>query len=179
VEEGIREEGSYELEEVGGDLMEGSAGEDNLMLAAIGCSLPRTALAEATAEDEALQLARRLAREGRQGYRVVDGIVFRDWLDVSGNVTHQICLPTTYRAKCLRLAHAKFGHQGRNKMVALIRPYFYWPKMSSECARYIKGCAECQAYDKANPPRGRAGSGGSGGSISSRYWWLQVSPHYD
>jgi len=43
---------------------------------------------------------------------------------------------------------------GRNKMVEMIRPYFYWPKLSQDCMRYIKGCRECQKYDKANPPRG-------------------------
>jgi len=37
--------------EEGGELPEGSAGEDSLMLESIGCSIPRTALAKATAED--------------------------------------------------------------------------------------------------------------------------------
>jgi len=40
-------------------------------------------------------------------------------------------------------------------MVGLIRPYFYWPKMSRNCVEYIKGCQVCQRYDKTSPSRAK------------------------
>jgi len=84
------------------------------------------ALAKATAEDQSLQLARQLAREERQGYVYSDGVILRNRLDTSGESRQQVCLPKPYREKCMRLAHSKFGHMGRNKMVGAIRPYFHW-----------------------------------------------------
>jgi len=149
------DEDASDYVEVEGVTSEGSAREDELMVNAIGCNVPRTALAQATAEDKTLQVVRGLAREEKHGYRQEEGIVFRSRLNDYGSVVEQICLPTAYRQKCLQLAHTKFGHQGRNKMVSLIRPYFYWPSLTSDCLNFIKGCTVCQLQDKKIPPRSK------------------------
>jgi len=52
----------------------------------------------------------------------------------------------------MSLAHTKFGHMGRNKMVTLLTPHFYWPGLSKDCQVYIRQCNECQRHDKAKPP---------------------------
>jgi len=154
VEEGIREDKAYESEEVGGVSSGGCAGTE-LVFSGIGSNMPRKALAEATAKDNSLQLVKQWATEERQGYRYENGIVLRDRLDDKGESVHQVCVPEVYRKKCLNLVHTKFGHQGRNKMIALLKPYFYWPKMAKDCVGHIKGCVVCQTFDKGNPPRSR------------------------
>jgi len=40
-------------------------------------------------------------------------------------------------------------------MIALLKPYFYWPKMSRDCVEFIKRCPTCQKFDKNSPPRNR------------------------
>ena len=51
----------------------------------------------------------------------------------------------------MKLAHDKFGHQGRNKMVEVIRAHFYWPTISRDCMMHIKKCQTCQRHDKIRP----------------------------
>jgi len=54
------EEDASDFVEEAGVTREGSACENELALGTIGCSIPRTALSQATAEDESLQIVRRL-----------------------------------------------------------------------------------------------------------------------
>jgi len=77
--------------------------------------------------------------------------VFRSRIDKFGSNREQICLPMQYRPKCLKLAHTQFGHQGKNKMISIIRPFFYWPSLAQHCQKYIKGCDTCQKMDKSKP----------------------------
>jgi len=154
VDEGIRVGTSSDLEEAGGVASGGCAGMD-VVLEGMDDELPRKALAEATVKDDSLQLAKQLATDERQGYRFENGVIMRDRLNDRGECVHQVCVPDVYRGKCLSLVHTKFGHQGRNKMISLLKPYFYWPKMARDCVRHIKGCTVCQTFDKANPPRGK------------------------
>jgi len=136
----------------------GGSAELDIVMDGIKENIPRKALAEATSKDDTLQLIRQLASEGNQGYRVDQGIVMRDRMDDKGENVTQVCVPRVFRKKCLSLVHTRFGHQGRNKMLALLRPYFYWPGMAKDSIEYIKGCK----------------TGGLGGSISHRHGWLQV-----
>jgi len=142
------------LVEVSGDSSEGSAGdgEGQVTMEGIHNDIPKTQLAQATLDDESLRVARNLAKQRKVGYHESEGIVFRSRIDKFGSNREQICLPAQYRSKCLRLAHTHFGHQGRNKMVDIIRPFFYWPSLSQDCQRYIKGCDVCQRMNKSKPP---------------------------
>ena len=81
-----------------------------------------------------------LAKLGREGYHKREGILFRSRLDNFGEVREQMCLPVQYRARCLRLAHKNFGHQGRNEMVELFKPFFHWQTMTKDCLKYIRAC---------------------------------------
>ena len=53
----------------------------------------------------------------------------------------------------MRMAHGKFGHQERNKMVELIKHFFHWPTMTKDCLKHIRACATCQKMDKSTPRR--------------------------
>jgi len=180
VEGGIREDEASVLGEDIGSALGGRA-EMGLVVNGMKDELPRTALAEATASDDSLQMVKQLAKSGQQGYRYDQGMVLRDRLDDKGENVTQVCVPAQFRGKCLSLVHTSFGHQGRNKMVSLLRPYFYWPRQARDCVNFIKGCKICQSFDKENPPRGRMQmheivstpfERGLGGSISHRHGWL-------
>jgi len=143
-----------DLEEAGGVSSGGCAGME-IVTEGMKDVVPGKALAEATAKDDSLSLARQLATEEQQGYRFDKGVVIRDRLNERGDCTHQVCVPREHRGKCLAMVHTRFGHQGRNKMLSLLKPFFYWPRMAQDCVKYIKGCVKCQTFDKVNPPRGK------------------------
>jgi len=138
---------------LGGDAVEGNG--DQISMEGIYGDTPQNQLALATAEDESLVIVKNLAKQHKEGYHEKDGIVFRSRIDNFGYSKDQICLPAKYRPKCLALAHTQFGHQGRNKMTSLIKPFFYWPTMSRDCQEYIKDCVICQKMDKAKPSLNR------------------------
>ena len=136
--------------------MGGSAegeGEQTVLLEGITEEVPRPKLAQAMTADPTLATARSLAQTKSEGYHYKDGIVFRTTLDKFRDAKEQIFLPQPYREKCLRMAHNNFGHQGRNEIVELIRPLFYWPTITVDCLAHIKSCVICQKMDKSVPKR--------------------------
>ena len=106
-------------------------------------------LANETLTDPTLAHIRELARLEKEGYHQKKDIIYRTRLNIKGEPEDQICVPEKLRLKCMNMAHGKFGHQGRNKMIELMRPYFYWPTMSRDCMLHIRGCETCQKQDKA------------------------------
>jgi len=67
---------------------------------------------------------------------------------VFGDTQEQLCIPSEYKLRCLDMAHHNFGHQGRNKILQLLRPYFYWPNMTRDCLLHVRACEVCQKADK-------------------------------
>ena len=144
------------LVEESGDQSSGSAageGEDVVLYEGITSEVPRPKLVLETESDSSLATARSLAESHTEGYHYKDGLVFRTRLDKLGDAREQMCLPQPYRSKCLKMAHDNFGHQGRNKMVDLIRPFFYWPTITVDCLSHIKSCLVCQKMDKRVPKK--------------------------
>ena len=137
-----------------GDSSGGSAQEKGLGDLSVECirgDIPRTDLALATERDTSLAAVYNLGLNDREGYHVVEGLLFRTRLDMFGDPVEQLCMPASYRNKCLSTAHNSFGHQGRNKMMLLLRPHFYWPNMSHDCQKHVRACERCQKIDKATP----------------------------
>jgi len=113
------DEASVVDEEVG----ESSGGcAEKMELALEGIKGSRSVLVEESKKDTSLSVARGLAERGQERYSYKDGVILRARLDRTGNVKNQICLPSVLRGECMRLAHTKFGHMGRNKMCQLITP---------------------------------------------------------
>jgi len=123
--------------EADGDASGGCAGQDGDLILE-GIKGTRSVLVEGTKTDESLHVAKGLAERRQEGYRYVDGVVIRTRMDRTGDSKDQICLPKPLRNECMRLAHTKFGHMGRNKMCQLIKPYFYWPNLFKDCQLFIK-----------------------------------------
>ena len=147
-------EQSLMLEEEEGDTSKGSAsekGKEELSVQGIRSEIPRAEMAEATKADVSLQPLYKLGLEDKEGYHIVEGLLMRTRLDSFGDTIQQLCIPSRFRDKCLQRAHTGFGHQGRNKMALLLKPYFYWPNLNRDCQQYIKACERCQRTDKANP----------------------------
>ena len=141
--------------EAEGSLREGSAvteGEqDSIVIEGIQALGPESTLAEQTRSDPTLTHIRLLAETEREGYHNKNGVIYRTRLDRQGEPVQQICVPLPFRNKCLNMAHGKFGHQGRNKMMDLLCPYFYWPTMSRDCRQTITSCDACQKHDRSKP----------------------------
>jgi len=135
-----------------GESLGGRAVEESEMILD-GIKGNRSVLIDATKRDETLKVARGLGELNKEGYRYKEGVLMRSRIDRQGQVRDQICLPSELRRECLTLAHTRFGHQGRNKMQALIAPYFYWPTLSRDCQQFIRECVVCQKADKSRPPR--------------------------
>ncbi len=64
----------------------------------------------------------------------------------------QIVVPAKYRLEILEIAHALpvSGHLGVNKTEDRILQHFYWPKLRSSVAEFVKTCHVCQIVGKPN-----------------------------
>ena len=145
-------EQSLVMEEVDVSRSEGSAEDEvELPVKSIREGMPRQAIAEQSVTDESLQAVRNLVELQKEGFHMSQGLIWRTRLDDFGKPTEQLCVPTGFRERCLKAAHECFGHQGRNKMVQLLRPYFYWPNQSRSCRDHVKQCTRCQTADKTTP----------------------------
>ena len=143
-----------EKDEAVGGALGGSAdpeGNTEFPVATIREGMPRDEMAQETTTDESLRAILKLAQIDREGYHLSQGLVFRTRLDTFGLPREQLCVPQRFRQQCLKAAHTSFGHQGRNRMVALLRPHFYWPYMGRDCVQYVKACHKCQQMDKCMP----------------------------
>ena len=126
-------------------------GVGDLSIEGIRSDIPRADLALATEKDQSLAAIYNLGLNDKEGYHVVEGLLFRTRLDMFGDPKEQLCMPAEYRAQCLERAHNSFGHQGRNKMTQLLKPYFYWPNLTRDCAQHVRACEQCQKADKSLP----------------------------
>ena len=152
-DEGTREL-NLEMAEVLGESLVGSAeieGCKGIDAVSIREGMPRVEMAAESQSDPSLKPLYNLAELDREGYHLVQGLIFRTRLDQLGNRVEQLCVPKTYRQRCLQAARTSFGHQGWNKMALLLRPYFYWPSLNNDCQNYIRQCDRCQRTDKTVP----------------------------
>ena len=130
-------------------------GAKELPVETIREGMPREVMAAETRSDKSLLAILQLAEMDKEGYHLMHGLVFRTRLDTFGMPIEELCIPTSFRQRCLTALHTSFGHQGRNRMVALLRPHFYWPCMAKDCVNFVKACDKCQEMDKSipRPPR--------------------------
>ena len=151
-------EGNSELilekDEAVGDSLGGRAdieGQVELPVQSIREGMPMEGMVTDTSTDPSLTTILKLASLDKDGYHMSNGLIFRTRLDTFGTPREQLCVPQKYRQQCLKAAHSSFGHQGRNRMVALLRPHFYWPCMARDCVAYIRSCEKCQVMDRSLP----------------------------
>ena len=150
----VAEDDNLVVDEAEGAPSEGSAvpeGEKDLDISSIRQVMSRSDLAEATKSDHSLEPLFKLGEADREGYHTSQGLLFRTQRDNFESTIEQLCIPSSHRQKCLVATHSNFGHQGRNKMLMLLRPHFYWPNMSRDCRDFVRSCDRCQVTDKSVP----------------------------
>ncbi|MEE4247031.1 MAG: reverse transcriptase domain-containing protein [Kangiellaceae bacterium] len=86
---------------------------------------------------------------------VIDGVLYRRWVDQEGRQFDQIVLPTDQEAEQMlfRKYHDDMAHCGIQKTRKLIRSRYWWPNYATNLDRYIKTCPICQAMKKAGSTR--------------------------
>ena len=117
--------------------------------------------AEAKRKDETLQQAWRWGngdgpRKENVTFFIREGLLHRRWRPEGSDIgdcrtTEQLVLPESMRQDVMRLAHEIHlaGHMEKQKTTARILKRFYWPRIFSDVAEYVRHCA---AY--AREPRG-------------------------
>ena len=60
------------------------------------------------------------------------------------NECHAIFVPEDLRPYMLFELHNCFGHSGSTKLYNYMRRFYYWPKMSQDCAKHVRSCEQCQ-----------------------------------
>ena len=75
---------------------------------------------------------------------LLDGVLYRAWKGKK-----QLVLPKVYRSMVLKELHDSMGHIGSEKVLALVRPRFFWPFMQQEVEDYIS--QECACAFRKKP----------------------------
>ena len=104
-------------------------------------------------DQEALQALdiRLISRLPVDRFTVVDDMVFHLG-ELDKQTALQLFVPKPYRQAALQTAHASLaGHGGVAKTLFMLRKYFYWPHMHSECLRFILCCLLCLRVKGAGP----------------------------
>ena len=152
-DEGTSEEFLEKEEEESSPVVGGAEdeGEMDLQPEKIREGMVRQDIQDETKVDLSLTPLVQLGEQNKEVYYFASGILMRSRRDSMGENITQMCVPAKHRSQCLKAAHNSFGHQGRNKMLTLLRPHFYWPNMSRSCRDWIRACDKCQAVDKTMP----------------------------
>ena len=80
-----------------------------------------------------------------QKLSIHDGVLFRTWKG-----SKQLVLPSVYREVVLKTLHDAMGHISSEKVMALIRPRFFWPYMQHDVESYISEECSCVIQQKPN-----------------------------
>ncbi|XP_051953222.1 retrovirus-related Pol polyprotein from transposon opus [Xyrauchen texanus] len=123
--------------------------------------LSETSLAELQRKDPEMRIVIRGLESGVKPRNLRDqpptmGLWLKEWnrLELRSGVLYrrrqecgascyQLALPTTLRDMVLRSLHDDMGHMGINRTLDLVRPRFFWPKMSQAVEERIKTCERC------------------------------------
>ena len=63
---------------------------------------------------------------------------------INGQLFYPIVLPRMLIGHILELSHNKLGHNGINRMYAMLKRLYYWKGMKTSIAKHIKNCDNCQ-----------------------------------
>ena len=95
----LGKEKSLDLEEAGGEALDGRAeekGEQELAVTGIRENISRESLARDTKDDQSLQAVYNLGLHDWEGYHLVEGLLFRTRMDMFGSPVEQLCMPASY-----------------------------------------------------------------------------------
>ena len=58
-------------------------------------------------------------------------------------------VPSAHQCTALNGMHRDAGHQGQQRMLALVQECFWWPKMDDDCQALVRGCHHCKIFEGA------------------------------
>ena len=62
------------------------------------------------------------------------------------------CLvPSSQCTMALNGIHRDAGHQGQQRMLALVQEHFWWPMTVEDCKALVRGCPRCHTFEGAIP----------------------------
>ena len=71
------------------------------------------------------------------------GVLYRRATQVNKRTRLQLVLPQSFRSKVIEGSHYQVGHLGQDRVLELLRDWFYWPGMYTDVASYINSCPRC------------------------------------
>ena len=71
------------------------------------------------------------------------GVLYRRTIQVNKRTRLQLVLPPSFRTKAVTGCHDWVGHLGQDRVLELLRDWFYWPRMHTDVASYINSCPRC------------------------------------
>ena len=74
---------------------------------------------------------------------LIKGILYR-----KGPAGNQLVLPPRYRSLAVRELHQNMGHVSSEKVLALMRSRFYWPKMQRDVEQFVRHQCACVKQKK-------------------------------
>ena len=83
--------------------------------------------------------------------KLIDGILYRTWIEESDNVRYQLCLPKSMIGLALHSLHDNAEHLGIEKTIDKLRQRFYWFGLREDTEIHIQSCFTCQQCK--NPPK--------------------------
>ncbi|XP_065084348.1 uncharacterized protein K02A2.6-like [Ochlerotatus camptorhynchus] len=63
---------------------------------------------------------------------------------------NRVVLPKSLHQRVMNTAHG--GHVGEVAMKRIMRDFFWWPGMSADVEKFVKGCETCIRLSRKNPP---------------------------
>ena len=76
-------------------------------------------------------------------FTLKQGILYRRTTQVNKRARLQLVLPPSHRTKAITGCHDQVGHLGQDRVLELLRDWFYWPRMHTDVASYITCCLRC------------------------------------
>ena len=86
---------------------------------------------------------------------IADGVLFRKWLDVNGNIDRkQVIIPRAIRKEVLATVHNAIlgGYFGLKKTLKKVKDLYYWFKMADDVKLCCQACKVC-GRAKESPTR--------------------------
>ena len=71
------------------------------------------------------------------------GVLYRRTTPVDAKSRLQLILPPSHRTKAIEGCHDQVGHLGLDRVLELLRDWFYWPGMHTDVASYLNSCPRC------------------------------------
>ena len=71
------------------------------------------------------------------------GVLYRRTTQVNSRTRLQLVLHPSHRTKAITGCHDQVGYLGQDRVLELLRDWFYWPRMHTDVTSYINSCPKC------------------------------------